>query len=135
MMLGLRTSIGMTNGKLAAEGENHWLNTDDFMAVEKYSFRPKVRIICWKCVYCDSNSSKYATLHIRRGVRTHLHMTFSIRLNSKTTLLWFLLTFEGYLVSTSTAFYPPFVEMRTSSNLSQMLNRINSFPSLMMANI
>jgi len=42
MMLGLRTSIGMTNGKLAsAEGKNRWLNTDDFMAVEKYSFRPK----------------------------------------------------------------------------------------------
>jgi len=41
MMLGLRTSIGMTNGKLAAEGKNHWLNTDDFMAVERYSFRPK----------------------------------------------------------------------------------------------
>jgi len=76
-----------------------------------------------------------STLFDQRGVRTHLHMTFSIRLNSKTTLLWFLLTFEGYLVSTSTAFYPRFVEMRTSSNLSQMLNRINSFSSLMMANI
>lgn len=59
VMLGLRTSIGMTNGQLLdnrirkidnnddEETKNNynsptmWLTSDDFMGVEKYAFRPK----------------------------------------------------------------------------------------------
>mmetsp|Transcript_52839 Transcript_52839/g.78748 ORF Transcript_52839/g.78748 Transcript_52839/m.78748 type:complete len:1000 (-) Transcript_52839:110-3109(-) len=42
VMLGLRTSIGMTNSELSdSEGQMRWLDEDDFRAVEKYVFRPK----------------------------------------------------------------------------------------------
>lgn len=40
VMLGLRTSIGMTNGQLGNGNYQRWLDSDDFMHVEKYAFRP-----------------------------------------------------------------------------------------------
>jgi 1-phosphatidylinositol-4-phosphate 5-kinase len=42
VMLGVRTSIGTTNAQMTAEGRR-WLTSDDFMAIEKYEFRPSVR--------------------------------------------------------------------------------------------
>ena len=44
VMLGMRTSIGRTNMRMAetSHNERRWLDNDDFMAVEKYVFRPRV---------------------------------------------------------------------------------------------
>jgi 1-phosphatidylinositol-4-phosphate 5-kinase len=47
VMLGLRTSIKNTNkllsaGDLDVGGKRRWLDSDDFMSVEKYVFRPSV---------------------------------------------------------------------------------------------
>jgi len=39
VMLGVRTSIGSTNAKMNLK-EKRWLSSDDFMATEKYEFRP-----------------------------------------------------------------------------------------------
>lgn len=41
VMLGVRTSIGSTNTGLKPK-EKRWLSSDDFMASEKYEFRPSV---------------------------------------------------------------------------------------------
>jgi 1-phosphatidylinositol-4-phosphate 5-kinase len=40
VMLGVRTSIGATNHQLMAEKNGRWLTSDDFMATEKYKFKP-----------------------------------------------------------------------------------------------
>mmetsp|Transcript_18158 Transcript_18158/g.30100 ORF Transcript_18158/g.30100 Transcript_18158/m.30100 type:complete len:872 (+) Transcript_18158:429-3044(+) len=40
VMLGVRTSIGTTNTQMAAEQKRKWLTSDDFMATEKYKFKP-----------------------------------------------------------------------------------------------
>ena len=43
MMLGLRTSIGVTHAQLAEQQKEQnqpWLNPEDFMQVEKYQFKP-----------------------------------------------------------------------------------------------
>jgi len=39
VMLGVRTSIGTTNAQMTADGRR-WLTSDDFMATEKYEFKP-----------------------------------------------------------------------------------------------
>jgi len=39
IMLGVRTSIGQTNKKMTSE-KRRWLHSDDFMATEKYKFKP-----------------------------------------------------------------------------------------------
>ena len=42
VMLGLRTSIGYSNGQLnRTDGKKRWLDIEDFMTVEKYEFSPK----------------------------------------------------------------------------------------------
>jgi 1-phosphatidylinositol-4-phosphate 5-kinase len=39
VMLGVRTSIGSTNTQMASQ-KRKWLTSDDFMATEKYKFKP-----------------------------------------------------------------------------------------------
>ena len=41
VMLGVRTSIEKTNTQMHSDNRR-WLNSDDFMATEKYLFRPGV---------------------------------------------------------------------------------------------
>jgi 1-phosphatidylinositol-4-phosphate 5-kinase len=44
VMLGVRTSIGNTNSQMMVEGRR-WLTSDDFMATEKYEFKPSVSFL------------------------------------------------------------------------------------------
>lgn len=70
-MLGLRTSIGRTNGQLRID--QRWLDSHDFMAVEKYTFPPNVskQPTCMSTMFCKKTCILITSFCFQNGREDH----------------------------------------------------------------
>lgn len=123
VMLGVRTSIGTTNASINPK-EKKWLSSDDFMATEKYIFRPAVSVLnilvcalplfvihiaesvllCLLLLFLKpsrfifGNNNQKPTTTIDRELPTHLPINWAIPSSSRITPPSPLLTYGGCLV-------------------------------------